>query len=251
MEEMARAIEKIKASSDETAQIIKTIDEIAFQTNLLALNAAVEAARAGDAGKGFAVVAEEVRNLAQRSAGAAKDTAEKIKQSKTLADQGVLVSSQVGSALTKIREHAVHSADLAKEIAASSKEQSVAIDQVNSAVGELDKVTQQNSAAAEESSAASEELTAQAATLDEVVVELSRLVYGRGGRAAEPPPAAKARSRSTAPAKKQTEIIELNVEAPGHATPTRRPASSGHRPSPKPSAPSDVIPLDDNDFQGF
>jgi methyl-accepting chemotaxis protein len=251
MDEMARAIERIKASSDETAQIIKTIDEIAFQTNLLALNAAVEAARAGDAGKGFAVVAEEVRNLAQRSAGAAKDTAEKIKQSKTLADQGVVVSAQVGSALGKIREHAVHSADLAKEIAASSKEQSIAIEQVNSAVGELDKVTQQNSAAAEESSAASEELTAQAATLDEVVVELTRLVYGRNGTATPPPVTQRSKASSGAPQRKETSIIELNVEAPSGHLPSRTQSSSPRRPTPRPSAPSDVIPLDDNDFKGF
>ncbi|MCC6933434.1 MAG: hypothetical protein IT292_09295 [Deltaproteobacteria bacterium] len=99
MSEMEKAMDAIKKAAEETGVIIKTIDEIAFQTNLLALNAAVEAARAGDAGKGFAVVAEEVRNLAHRSASAAKDTAEKIKRSSELADNGVVVSKEVSKAL--------------------------------------------------------------------------------------------------------------------------------------------------------
>jgi methyl-accepting chemotaxis protein len=104
MEQMTRSINSIKSSSDETAKIVSTIDEIAFQTNLLALNAAVEAARAGEAGKGFAVVAEEVRNLAQRSAESAKDTAARIEESVKNADEGVKVTGEVAQILTEIAE---------------------------------------------------------------------------------------------------------------------------------------------------
>jgi len=179
MREMTVAIHSIKKSADETGQIVKVIDEIAFQTNLLALNAAVEAARAGDAGKGFAVVAEEVRNLAQRSANAAKESSEKIRQSKELADNGVRVTGEVAKSLEEINVHATKSADLVKEIAAAGQEQATGISQVTLVISELDKVTQQNSAAAQESSAAAESLNGQASTLDSVVRNLSTLVYGQ------------------------------------------------------------------------
>lgn len=180
MNQMTEAIRSMKNAADETAKIIKIIDEIAFQTNLLALNAAVEAARAGDAGKGFAVVAEEVRNLAQRSASAARETANKIRVTQELADNGVRTTESVARSLDEIRQSVVRSADIVKEVAAAAKEQTIGIGQVNQAISELDKVTQQNSAAAEESSAASEQLTAQAATLDTVVHGLSEVVYGQG-----------------------------------------------------------------------
>lgn len=244
MEEMSDSIRRIKAAADETAQIVKTIDEIAFQTNLLALNAAVEAARAGDAGKGFAVVAEEVRNLAQRSAASARDTANRIKQSNVLADQGVETSTKVVVALETIKQHARKSADLAKEIAAASKEQAVATDQVSRSISDLDKVTQQNSAAAEESSAASEELNAQAATLDSIVKGISAIVHG-GAHHGAPAPKAKA-------APPATNIIELEREMEMPQSPSLRLVDS-QRPAPgKPSKrPADIIPLDDNDFQGF
>ncbi|RIL06149.1 MAG: hypothetical protein DCC75_11070, partial [Proteobacteria bacterium] len=178
MQSMTSAINAIKAAADETAQIVKTIDEIAFQTNLLALNAAVEAARAGDAGKGFAVVAEEVRSLAQRSATAAKESAERIRQSKEMADNGVNVTSEVAKTLTGITTNSIKSAELVREIAAASKEQTTGLGQVSTAVSELDKVTQQNSAAAEESSAAAQELSAQATHLEGAVGKLTALVYG-------------------------------------------------------------------------
>lgn len=165
MGQMSRAIDDIKRSSDETAKIVKTIDDIAFQTNLLALNAAVEAARAGDAGKGFAVVAEEVRNLAQRSAEAAKNTANMIEESVKNADGGVQISNQVGSALEEIAEEARKVNDLVAEIAAASNEQSQGIEQIGAAIGQMDKVTQQNAANSEESASAAEELSAQAAEL--------------------------------------------------------------------------------------
>ena len=178
MRRMSDAIEKIKTSASETAKIIKTIDEIAFQTNLLALNAAVEAARAGEAGMGFAVVAEEVRNLAQRSAEAAKNTACLIEGATKNAEAGVNVTSEVAKALSAIQESAGKVATLVAEIAAASKEQAQGIDQVNTAVSEMDKVVQQNAAGAEKSAGASEQLSAQAQELNALVTQLMEIVGG-------------------------------------------------------------------------
>ncbi len=178
MQKMNQAIQEIRQSSDETAKIIKVIDEIAFQTNLLALNAAVEAARAGEAGKGFAVVAEEVRNLAMRSAEAAKNTSAMIEGSVRNANNGVEIAEEVTKVLGEIVTSVSKTTDLVGEIAAASQEQAQGIDQVNQAVSQMDKVTQQNAANAEESASASEQLSAQAEQLNEIVQELSALVHG-------------------------------------------------------------------------
>jgi methyl-accepting chemotaxis protein len=178
MQNMSVAMEAIKTSSADIAKIIKTIDEIAFQTNILALNAAVEAARAGEAGMGFAVVADEVRNLAQRSAQAAKETADKIEGAIGKTEQGVLISAKVAGGLQEIVAKVRQVDELVAEVAAASREQSQGVEQVNTAVAQMDKVTQSNAASAEESASAAEELNAQAEAMKGSVGELLRLVGG-------------------------------------------------------------------------
>jgi methyl-accepting chemotaxis protein len=169
MQRLSQAITRIKSSSDATAKIVKTIDEIAFQTNLLALNAAVEAARAGDAGKGFAVVAEEVRNLAMRSAEAAKNTANMIEESVKNAEGGVVINQEVLTNLEEINTQVNKVREMMAEIAAASEQQSQGIEQVNTAADQMNQVTQQTAANAEESAAAAEELAGQAQEMKSMV----------------------------------------------------------------------------------
>ena len=178
LDEMLTAMKDIKNSSRGIAKIVKVIDGIAFQTNILALNAAVEAARAGEAGAGFAVVAEEVRNLAQRSAAAAKDTAPLIEQSIVKCDQGSAKLEQVVERIQAITASASTARMFVDDVDAATKEQSVAIERVSRAILEMETVTQSNAASAEESAAASEELAAQARGMDQVAHELRGVVQG-------------------------------------------------------------------------
>ena len=173
---MGLSITSIKVTSDKTATIIKTIDEIAFQTNLLALNAAVEAARAGEAGKGFAVVAEEVRNLSRRASNAAHDTGVLLDESRAKSDEGVAVSSEVDASLGRIKEAAAGAASMVAIIQEASKRQSEGIDQLSKAMAQMECVTQQNASNAEEAAAAAEELKAQAESLDSAIAHLSNMV---------------------------------------------------------------------------
>ena len=180
-EKMALMQEVIKASvtaSEETAKIIKTIDEIAFQTNLLALNAAVEAARAGETGASFAVVADEVRNLAMRSAEAAKNTEALIADSTVKIQEASALFDQVDSELSSNRHIARKVTELVGEIAAASQEQAQGINQINNSVAEMDKVVQQNATNAGESASSSEEMNAQARHLNHVVGDLTNLIGG-------------------------------------------------------------------------
>jgi methyl-accepting chemotaxis protein len=162
MHKLSEAIEKIKASSDATAKVIRTIDEIAFQTNLLALNAAVEAARAGDAGRGFAVVAQEVRNLAMRSAQAAKDTAALIQDSVQNAVEGVVIHGKVVEQFVEIDAGAQHVREVTAKIAAASEQQSREVEQLDTVVERLSEVTRTTAVSAEESTSAAAALTSQA-----------------------------------------------------------------------------------------
>ena len=182
MEIMEKAMAAVKTSSDQISKIIKTIDEIAFQTNILALNAAVEAARAGEAGMGFSVVADEVRNLAQRSAQAAKETGAMIEGAIRNSQQGAAVSTRVAAVLQEIEGKIKQVHGLASEVAGASGEQSTGISQLNEAVTQMDKATQGNAANAEEGAAASEELKSQSELIRMAVGELIQLVEGNSAQ---------------------------------------------------------------------
>ncbi|APA68864.1 MULTISPECIES: methyl-accepting chemotaxis protein [unclassified Janthinobacterium] len=162
-------MESINASSNKIVDIISVIDGIAFQTNILALNAAVEAARAGEQGRGFAVVASEVRNLAQRSASAAKEIKTLIGASVEQVNAGSMLVAQAGSTMNDIVDSVQRVSDIITEITAASSEQSVGIDEINRAIGQMDAVTQQNAALVEESAAAAESMQHQAHNLAQVV----------------------------------------------------------------------------------
>ena len=195
MAQMSSAMTDLQQASASVAKIVRTIDEIAFQTNILALNAAVEAARAGEAGAGFAVVAEEVRSLARRSADAAKESAGTIDTAVQMSARGVALSVKVVTGFSEILAKTRRVDELVADIATASLEQNVGIQQINTAVSQMDQVTQTNAAGAEESAAAAEEMNAQAATLKGCVEELLGLVNGRAHQA---PQASVAGSRGLA-----------------------------------------------------
>ncbi len=208
MAAMKSAMSAIQVSSMEISKIIKTIDEIAFQTNILALNAAVEAARAGEAGAGFAVVAEEVRNLAQRSAKAARETATKIEDASAKSEQGVAISGQVAASLDGIVDRIRQLDEMVGGIAQASKEQSEGITQLNQAVAGMDQITQSNAALAEQSASAAQEMQTQAAQVRSAVGDLMHMVNGgaskRAATAAPSPAARKSAGAAIKPKLKTT-----------------------------------------------
>ena len=230
MNEMVRAMDAIKASSDDVAKIIRTIDEIAFQTNILALNAAVEAARAGEAGMGFAVVAEEVRSLAQRSAQAAKETAAKIEGAIANTARGVEISKRVGETLAEIAEKARQVDQLAAGSAQASQTQTANLDQINAAIAQMNQVTQSAAASAEESAAAAEELQAQAQSMRAAVLQLAELAgtnpaSSRSSSLTAPPGA---QSRAAGPASaRSNRVSKARLEIPANGGSSRSPAPAG------------------------
>ncbi|XGC81774.1 methyl-accepting chemotaxis protein [Bdellovibrio bacteriovorus] len=175
---LIKAMEEIASGSKKIEEIISVIDDIAFQTNLLALNAAVEAARAGEQGKGFAVVAEAVRNLAQRSAAAAKEITTLIQDNVEKSTSGARVASQSGVVLKEIVDSVKKVADLNSEISVASKEQSNGLEQISKAMNQLDQATQGNAASSEEVAASSQQMSSQATVLAGLVVDLRSLVEG-------------------------------------------------------------------------
>ena len=186
------AMERIERASSEIGTIINVIDEIAFQTNLLALNAGVEAARAGEAGKGFAVVAQEVRELAGRTANAAKDVKHLVSKSSAEVKTGVDLVTATGDALRQIDDDVLRINDHVKAIVTSAREQSVGLTEINSAVGQMDQATQKNAAMVEETNAASHALASDAENLSQLVGQFQ---IRDGARAVRAPQAASAASR--------------------------------------------------------
>jgi methyl-accepting chemotaxis protein len=246
MGRMSQAIADIKKSSDETAKIIKTIDEIAFQTNLLALNAAVEAARAGEAGKGFAVVAEEVRNLAMRSAEAARNTSNLIEGAQKNADNGVQVAQEVAELLGIIVTSVQKVTVLINEISAASDEQAKGVEQINQATSQMDKVTQENAANAEESASASEELNAQAQELKVSVQNLQRIVGGAGSSFETAAPSqTRMTGRPTGKAQHVKDQIHTMLQRKVYHRPAVKPGNG--RPKGIKKTPEELIPLEENE----
>ena len=191
------AMEKIEDSSHKISQIISVIDDIAFQTNLLALNAGVEAARAGEAGRGFAVVAQEVRELAGRSANAAKEIKTLIETSSSQVSQGVALVNETGQSLGEIEVEVARIDDHIQSIVTASREQSNALAEINAAINQMDQMTQQNAAMVEQTNAATQGLSGEAVKLEGLVSRF-RLASGGGARAGHAPAAANAGSRPAA-----------------------------------------------------
>ena len=263
MKVMLESMEELKRSSSEISKIIKVIDEIAFQTNILSLNAAVEAARAGDAGKGFAVVAEEVRNLAQRSAQAAKDTAVIIESNINLSEKCLLVSGQVSGSLVEIKEETHKVSELLDEISTASQEQEIGIGQINQAISQMEQILHANASTAQESATSAEQLNIYSDKIKAIMDELHHLINGaQKARVNIIPQALKSKPLRHDSVKKVETVnnkktpLSLNKKKPAKENektpaPTFKPALKPVPKIPKIEMnksginPEDIIPLDD------
>jgi methyl-accepting chemotaxis protein len=226
MERLTVAVQDIRRGSQETAKIVKTIEEIAFQTNLLALNAAVEAARAGDAGRGFAVVAEEVRSLAIRSAEASKNTAMLIEQSLAGAERGYVLNGEATSSFNQIAEQVQRVSSVIEEVAAAASQQATGVSQINGAVDQLNQTTQQAASNAEESASTAEELSSQAQMLSSIVNQFKL------------------------PASDRRRSARLDMPRARSAAPARTAASPKSQPRRHMTTASALIPFGDDEFSG-
>ena len=236
-EELVVSMREVTESASKIANIVKTIDQIAFQVNLLALNAAVEAARAGEHGLGFAVVADEVRNLAQRAANSAKETGTVIEEAVTQIKKGSEIASLASNSFREIEDKAKKVSDLIGEVAMSSREQAEGLNQLGMAMSQIDQITQQVAANSEEAAAASEELNAQAAAAIEAVAALAKIV---GIDVNQNVSHQKMSSPRKMELKKDVKHISFN---PKHATAKQTPRANRNT--------DEIFPLDERDLKEF